>query len=82
MLDLRKNQELKERYEKIFSGQPRSFFTFNPINDSIAIYHITSWQDKKVLEIGCEEGHLANLLAVAGADVTAIDYAASAIKSY
>ena len=81
MLNLEKNRELKERYEQIFSGQPQSFFTFNPINESIAIYHMTSWEGKRVLEIGCGEGHLANLLAVAGADVTAIDYADSAIKA-
>lgn len=82
MLNLDKNRELKKRYEQVFaSDMYQSFFSFNPIDQSITIYHMTSWDSRKVLEIGCGEGHLANLLAVAGADVTAIDYAPAAIDT-
>ncbi|MFC2006761.1 class I SAM-dependent methyltransferase [Chloroflexota bacterium] len=79
MLDLTRNRELKKRYEQVFSGQSRSFFTFNTFDESVTIYQMCSWDEKRVLEIGCGEGHLANLMAVAGATVTAIDYAAAAI---
>jgi len=81
MLDLTKNRELKERYEQIFSGQPQSFFTFSTFDESVTIYQMYPWDGKRVLEIGCGEGHLANLLALAGATVTAIDYAAAAINA-
>ena len=85
MFDLSKNRELKERYEQIFSGQPQSFFTANLLDENIAIYQMYpwdgTWDGKRVLEIGCGEGHLANLLALARATVTAIDYAASAINA-
>jgi len=38
------------------------------------------WKGKKVLEIGCGEGHLASMIAAAGANyVTGIDYANEAI---
>lgn len=81
MSDLEKNRELQKRYEQVFSGRLyQQFFTFNPIDQSVTIYHMSSWDGRKVLEIGCGEGHLANLLAVAGAQVTAIDYAPSAIE--
>lgn len=82
MSELEKNRELQKRYEQVFSGGLyQQFFTFNPIDQSVTIYHMSSWAGRKVLEIGCGEGHLANLLAVAGAQVTAIDYAPSAIES-
>jgi len=82
MPELEKNRKLQKRYEQVFSDEIyQQFFTFNPIDQSVTIYHMVSWAGKKVLEIGCGEGHLANLLAVAGADVTAIDYAQSAIES-
>jgi len=82
MLNLRKNRELRERYEQIFSGDPEGFFGYSPPDEAITIYQMCpSWDGKKVLEIGCGGGHLANLLALAGATVTAIDYAASAIKA-
>lgn len=40
----------------------------------------TFWKDKKVLELGCGTGELANSLALCGAKVTGIDFSSSSIK--
>lgn len=59
MSDLKKNLELQKRYEQVFSGGCyQQFFTFNPIDQSVTIYHMSSWDGRKVLEVGCGEGQI------------------------
>lgn len=38
------------------------------------------WKGKKILELGCGTGELANALALCGANVTAIDFSSASIK--
>lgn len=41
----------------------------------------TSWQDKRVLDLGCAGGFMAEAIAARGAEVTGIDPAADAIEA-
>ena len=69
------NKELQKTYD---DGK----LNWHPgFNESLAILNMYKhWNGKKVLEIGCGEGHLASMLAYAGAQVTAIDYSEKQIK--
>lgn len=73
-------EDLKELYEKVYKKDARKFFSFLFYRDAMVIVQSAEWEGKKVLEIGCGEGGLASIIAFHGADVTAIDNSAEAIK--
>ncbi|WP_240910206.1 bifunctional 2-polyprenyl-6-hydroxyphenol methylase/3-demethylubiquinol 3-O-methyltransferase UbiG [Desulfopila sp. IMCC35008] len=58
------------------------FYTYNSYPESKLIMEmLPSWNNKKVLEIGCGEGRLAAMISFAGAKtVDATDYSEEAIK--
>ena len=78
----RTNESLKSKYNDIFDkGAYKNYFTFNSYSIFEAILSTTSWEEKKVLDIGCGEGDLTAMIAFAGAKkVDGIDYSNKAIS--
>jgi len=69
------NKDLQEIYDEGKLNWHSGF------NESLEIVKaMKSWKGRTVLEIGCGEGHLASMLAYAGADVLACDYASEQIR--
>lgn len=77
-----KNIDLQSVYNDIFSSE-ETFFTFDGEEERAAIYSAASWENKRVLEIGCGEGILSADIAVTGKaeDVLGIDYSLEAINT-
>jgi len=63
------NEELKEIYDSGILNWHSGFE-----ESLMLISMLDTWQGLNVLEIGCGEGHLCNILSYAGANVTGIDY--------
>jgi len=81
------NADLEGKYNTIYSKGKEDFFTqmpdgkYDSKDESYLISKfITDWNGKRVLEIGCGTGFLANYLSTIGADVTACDYSEEAIR--
>ncbi len=74
------NQALKAIYERAYEGGKDQFFTFPTADVSEEVLKELDWRGLRVLEIGCGTGETAYLLASAGAEVLAVDYAAPAIE--
>ena len=69
------NKDLKNVYNK------QELNWYSGYDESITLARMGDpWKGKKVLEIGCGQGHLASILSYAGAEVTALDYAADEIR--
>jgi len=76
------NADLKDRYNEIYKKGYSNHVSYNSLEESEAIAGmIPDWRNLKVLEVGCGEGRLAAMLAIKGADVTAIDYSKEAIET-
>jgi ubiquinone biosynthesis O-methyltransferase len=73
------NESLKSFYEEAFKNR-NAFFTSSTSDCSDMIATSRDWTGLRVLEIGCGEGDTADLIATRGANVTAVDYAVSAIQ--
>tara|TARA_B100000287_G_C20621716_1_gene776187 strand:+ start:685 stop:1488 length:804 start_codon:yes stop_codon:yes gene_type:complete len=80
-MKINKNSDLQTIYDKVHSSDEQ-FFTYPPIKESFEIFkELDSWKGLNVLEIGCGPGHLAAMIASAGAsEVLACDYSESSIK--
>lgn len=82
---MKKNQDLKNFYKKVYSkGEKKHFTPFvvrgTPTSDSLEIIKEISWKNKSVLDIGCGTGLFAYSVAKKGAKVLGIDYADEAIN--
>ena len=77
-----KNIDLESKYNSVYKNDSSLFYSFNTFPESKLILEmLPSWNDLKVLEIGCGEGRLAAMMSFAGADhIDAIDYSEEAIK--
>jgi len=77
-----KNTDLKSRYDAVYRGDSKQFYSFSAFPESqLIVDMIPTWNGLDVLEIGCGEGQLAAMLSFAGARrVDAVDYSAEAIK--
>ena len=77
------NSSLKLKYENIYKkGAYKKFFSFNKnsIQNSL-IKSINNWSKLVVLDFGCGEGDLSNMIAMKKAKlVHAVDYSSKAIK--
>ena len=77
-----KNVNLKEKYDQVFSNGSEKFFTVNYFNEAHTIVGVGEWQNKAVLDVGCGEGVLCSMIALAGASrVVGIDYSTEAIDN-
>lgn len=74
-----RNERLQQVYQNVYETGSNSFYTFPATNEAREILQQDTWAGKTVLEVGCGEGGLASMLGFCGAQVLAIDYAASAI---
>jgi 2-polyprenyl-3-methyl-5-hydroxy-6-metoxy-1,4-benzoquinol methylase len=73
------NLKLKEKYNEMHKQGKSSWFSDGE-EERLTIYQMgRPWRGKRVLEIGCGEGHLAAMLHASGADVHGVDYSATAI---
>lgn len=78
---MKSNKELKEIYNKQYKEGYINNHTFDSYEESKAILDNEDWRDKEVLEIGCGEGNLANMIITAKAKkVDAYDYSEEAIR--
>lgn len=68
------NKDLKE----IYNSQELDFHS--GFEESLMLANMLPWKGKRVLEIGCGQGHLASILTYAGARVRGIDYAEEEIR--
>ena len=77
------NEQLKEKYNKVFKNDSTKFFTCNLYEESTSIINmLDSWNGLEVLEIGCGEGNLASMISYSGAkSIDAIDYSDIAIDN-
>jgi SAM-dependent methyltransferase len=74
------NLKLKEKYNEMHKQGKTSWFSDGE-EERLTIYQMgRPWRGKRVLEVGCGEGHLAAMIAAAGANVTAIDYSGEAVN--
>lgn len=76
------NKSLETHYNDIYKNGSGNYYTTNSFEESIAILNIEkNYACKKVLEIGCGEGRLSAMVAMAGAErVVGVDYSDEAIK--
>ena len=76
-----RNIDLQHKYDAIYKEGARSFHSYSTFPESRLILEmLPSWNDLRVLEIGCGEGRLAALIGFAGAaQVDALDYSQEAI---
>lgn len=71
-----KNEDLKEIYD---AGELDHYPGFR--ESQMLIDLLPDWKDRRVLEIGCGQGHLAAMMMMAGAkSVLAIDYSVKVIE--
>lgn len=73
------NQALRALYQQVYREGKERFFTFSTEDVSQEVLKEKEWTGLDVLEVGCGIGETANLLAEAGAQVVACDYAEAAI---
>ncbi len=76
------NKMLQKKYDTVYKEGSETFYSYNSFPESLAIIQMLErWHDLNVLEIGCGEGHLASMIAYAGAhSVHAVDYSSEAIS--
>ncbi len=80
------NRELQEFYNRVYKkGERKHYSKFLLTKEGLtqekrAILNTTSWNRKRVLDIGCGTGELAYHIAQKAKYVCGIDYAPSAIK--
>ena len=77
------NAFLKLKYESIYQkGAYKNFFSFDRDNIQTSIVKsLKKWKNLEVLDFGCGEGDLSNMLSLRGAKkVHAVDYSPKAIK--
>jgi len=76
------NENLKNKYNEVYSSGSKNFFTFSPFEQSHTIVSMGNWQNKTVLDIGCGEGELCSMISCAGASkVLGVDYSKEAINN-
>lgn len=74
------SQDLSGTFERMHEQGASSWFGDGE-EERLQIYRLgRPWKGKTVLEIGCGEGHLAAMIAAAGASVAALDYSEKAIE--
>jgi 2-polyprenyl-3-methyl-5-hydroxy-6-metoxy-1,4-benzoquinol methylase len=73
------SRRLQELYEQVYAEGKEQFFSFSTADVSQEVISEIDWLDCDALEIGCGTGETAYLIASAGAQVLAMDYAESAI---
>ena len=74
------NQELKSKYDEMHSKGQSSWFSDGKEERELILKMGDPWEGKMVLEIGCGEGDLANLMYLEESLVWAIDYSREAIN--
>jgi SAM-dependent methyltransferase len=79
---MKKNIDLKKRYDDIYKNDASTFFTYKPISDySTIIEMLSDWGGLDVLEIGSGQGELSVMIQFAGAKrIDAIDYSKKAVE--
>jgi len=76
-----KNQDLKDRYEAMHAAGKEAWFD-DGYRERQAIFEFGEpWDRKRVIEIGCGDGDLLNMLDQAGAIVTGLDFSEKAIAT-
>tara|TARA_Y100001963_G_C6749546_1_gene433434 strand:+ start:352 stop:1110 length:759 start_codon:yes stop_codon:yes gene_type:complete len=76
-----KNKQLQAFYDQVYKNGSAEFFTVNCFEEARHIVGMGDWKDKEVLDIGCGEGALSVMIALAGAArVVGTDYSSQAIK--
>ena len=73
------NIQLQQLYEKVYSEGKEKFFTFSTADVSQEVLLELAWDGLEVLEIGCGTGETAYMIATAGGQIRAIDFAEAAI---
>ena len=75
------NINLEKHYDDVYKNDSSNYYTTNSFEESLAILDIEkNYSGKKILEIGCGEGRLSAMLAMAGANsVLGVDYSEEAI---
>ena len=80
------NKDLKEFYDSVYKKGEKTHYSKLILGGTITeekrkILKALSWRGKRVLDVGCGTGELANLIAEAGAkEVIGIDYSSEAIN--
>ena len=76
------NDELEQHYDKVYAHGSSNYYTTNSFEESQTILKIEKrFSNQKILEIGCGEGRLSCMVAMAGADyVLGVDYSDEAIS--
>lgn len=74
------NKELKETYNRMHSKGVTAWFSNGEEERRTILKVGEPWKGLSVLEIGCGEGDLANMIRCQGANVHGIDYSEEAIK--
>ena len=77
-----KNQDLKQKYDKVFKDGSDNFFTCNIFHEAHTIVGAEEWSSKRVMDVGCGEGILPTMIAHDGAEyVVGVDYSSEAIAN-
>jgi len=74
------NKDLKEVYDKMHSQGSSSWFGQGEEERKLILKMGEPWDEKIILEIGCGEGNLTNLIWKKGGHIRGIDYSRSAIE--
>lgn len=75
-----KNKDLKKTYDQMHEKGPESWFDDGREERQAILEMGQPWTDKTVLEIGCGEGDLSQMIFQNGAYIVGIDYSEEAIK--
>ena len=76
-----KNQDLKRHYDQVYRKDSKNYYTFSSYEESQNILRLLNdINGKKIIEIGCGEGNLCSMMAMAGGIITGIDYSHDAIE--
>lgn len=79
--EIMKNTDLKQTYEEMHRQGPGAWFDDGKEERQAILDMGMPWSRKRVLEIGCGEGELLDMIGQAGAIVTGLDYSLEAITT-
>lgn len=73
------NKDLQAKYDEMHSHGPSAWFSDGQEERELILKMGEPWEGETVLEIGCGEGELGNMMFLAGAQVFGVDYSQVAI---